>query len=78
MFILGVQAVQTDSGGNIGGILILGFQAFLHVGQVNQVQHTAPVNALLCANLLGGIFNSFLYHLKLFNTVTDEFLLHFQ
>ena len=48
--IYGIKAVQVDPGGDVGCILILVFQAFFHNGQVDQVQHAAPVHGVFLGN----------------------------
>ena len=78
LFVLGVQAVEVDPGGNVGGILILILEAFFHAGQVDQVQHLAPVNGVLFLYHLCGILDRFFHQLHLFDPVTDQTKLDIQ
>ena len=74
-FILGVKAVETDTVRNISGIQILAFQTLFHAGEMNQVQHMAPVNAVVFPDLSGSIFDSLFHQLQLFDPVLDQLLL---
>ena len=69
---------EVDPGGNVGGILILILEAFFHAGQVDQVQHLAPVNGVLFLYHLCGILDCFFHQLHLFDPVTDQTKLDIQ
>ena len=77
-FILRIQAVKADSRRNIGSILILVFHTFFHIGKMNQIQHIAPINCVLCLNGIGSIFNGFFYKLHLLNFIFYKLQLNIQ
>ena len=76
--ILGIQTVEIDPCGNIGGILILIFQTVFHACQMDQVQHLAPVYMALLLDGGGGILDRLFYQLHLFDAVPDQFELDIQ
>ena len=66
------MAMQTDPGENVGSILILIFQALHHTGQMDQVQHPAPVNGMLLLDGIRRILNGLLHQLHLLNPVLHQ------
>ena len=78
LLVLRVQIVEVDPGGNVGGILILILEAFFHAGQVDQVQHLAPVNGMFFLNQLRCILYCFFYKLHLLNLISHKLQLNIQ
>ena len=70
--------VQPYAGRNVGGIPILRLETFFHSGQVNQIEHLAPVHLLIFPDHIYRILNGMLYELHLLDPVLYELLLHFQ
>ena len=67
--------VQTDPGGDIGGILVLKLETFFHAGQMDQVQHMAPVDLMLVFDGTDRVFDGTFHQLHLFDPVLDKLLL---
>ena len=78
LWILGIQAVEPDPGGNIAGVLILALQTLFHTGQTDQLQHLAPVDLMSRLQRSRRVLNRPLHQLKLFNPVLHQFLLKLQ
>ena len=72
LFILGIQTVQINAWGNVGGVLVLIFHAFLHACQVDQVKHLIPVYGMMGADRICGILDCLFHQLHLLDTVTYQ------
>ena len=78
LLIFGIEAVQINTGRNIGSILILVFHTFFHTGQVNQIKHLIPVNNMSGADCFCSVLDCFFHQLHLFDTVSDQLQLNIQ
>ena len=67
--------MKIDPCSDVGGILILPFQACLHTGQVDQAQHLAPVQLVILFYGIGGITDRRLHKLHLFDAILDQLVL---
>lgn len=74
----GVIPVQPDACRDIGGVLILGLQALLHPGQMDQIQHMAPIDLVLRVQCSYRILNGAFHQLHLFDPVLYQLLLQVQ
>ena len=54
------------------------FQTFFHSGQMDQIQHLAPVHRMIGLNGPGCIPDCFFYELHLFDAVLDQLELQIQ
>ena len=71
-WVLGVQPVQVNSGGNIGRVLVLLGQAFFHSRQMDQLKHPAPVDGMLLADSLCRILDGVFHQLKLLHPILHQ------
>ena len=64
--------MEIDSCRNVRSILILIFQTAFHAGQMDEIQHLAPVNVMLLLNHFRGILDCFFNELHLLDPILNE------
>ncbi len=74
----GMVSVQTNPGGDVGGILVLKLQTLFHAGEMDQLQHMAPVDLMRFFNGPDRVLDGALHELHLFDPVLDQPFLHIQ
>ena len=68
--------MQADPGGNICRILVLVFQASFHCRQMDQIQHTVPVNRLFRLDGFYGTVNRLIHRLHFVHFLPQQLLLY--